>query len=191
MGERRSHSGFARAATSRPSSPLRYEYAERLQATAARYGVSATYTNLETMLAEQPLDAAVVATSNASHYEVAKACLEHNLHVLVEKPLTLRAQEAFALLELAEAKKRQLIVGYSFNFLLFAKRVREVFNSGELGRVQYVQVVYSSDMTPFFQGTFASEFAVHGPAQYVDPAQLGGWARSGAGHARPGSCSFF
>ena len=146
---------------------------ERLQATAAKYGVTATYTDLETMLTEQSLDAAVVATSNASHYTVAKACLEHNLHVLVEKPLTLRAREAFALLELAAAKACQLIVGYSFNFLPFAKRVQEVFSSGELGRVQYVQAVYSSDMTPFFRGTF-SEFAVHGPAQYVDPAQLGG-----------------
>ncbi|CAN5815292.1 N/A [soil metagenome] len=148
--------------------------AERLQATATKYNVSATYTDLGTMLAAQPLDAAVVATSNASHYTVAKTCLEHGLHVLVEKPLTLRAREAGALLELAEAKKRQLIVGYSFNFLPFAKRVKEVFVSGELGRIQYVQAVYSSDMVPFFQGTFNRELAVHGPAQYVDPAQLGG-----------------
>ena len=147
---------------------------ERLQATAAKYGVSATYTDLGTMLSEQPLDAAVVASSNASHYKVAKACLEHNLHVLVEKPLTLRAWEAEALLELAEAEKRQLIVGYSFNFLPFAKRVKEVFVSGDLGRIQYVQAVYNSDMVPFFQGTFSLDFAVHGPAQYVDPAQLGG-----------------
>ncbi len=148
--------------------------AERLQATAAKYDVSAAYTDFETMLAEQALDAAVVASSNASHYEVAKVCLEHGLHVLVEKPLTLRAQEAKELLELATAKERQLIVGYSFNFLPFAKRVKEVFGSGDLGRIQYVQAVYSSDMTPFFQGTFSRDFAVHGPAQYVDPAQLGG-----------------
>ncbi|CAN5827735.1 Gfo/Idh/MocA family oxidoreductase [soil metagenome] len=148
--------------------------AERLRATAAKYGVSATYTHLETMLAEQTLDAAVVASSNASHFTVAKACLEHGLHVLVEKPLTLRAQEAKSLLELAEAKKRQLVVGYSFNFLPFAKCVKEVFKSGKLGRIQYVQAVYSSDMTPFFQGTFDREFSVHGPTQYVDPVQLGG-----------------
>ncbi len=147
---------------------------ERLQATAAKYGVSATYTDVNMMLAEQSLDAAVVASSNASHYAVAKACLEHGLHVLVEKPLTLRAQEAKELLELAEAKRRQLVVGYSFNFLPFAKRVKEVFRSGELGHVQYVQAVYSSDMMPFFQGTFGRDFTVHGPAQYVDPVQLGG-----------------
>ena len=147
---------------------------ERLQAAAAKYGVSVTYTDLKTMLAAQPLDAAVVASANASHYEVTKACLEHTLHTLVEKPLTLRAQEAKELLKLAEAKRRQLIVGYSFNFLPFTKQVKEVFSSGELGRVQYVQAVYSSDMMPFFQGTFGRDFTVHGPAQYVDPAQLGG-----------------
>lgn len=152
--------------------------AERLRATAARYGVSIPYTDLRTMLAEQSLDAAVVASSNASHYEVSGTCLEHGLHVLVEKPLTLRAQEAKELLELAATKERQLIVGYSFNFLPFAKSVKEVFGSGELGTIQYVQAVYSSDMVPFFQGTFSREFAVHGPAQYIDPVQLGG------GHAQ-------
>lgn len=152
--------------------------AERLRATAARYGVSATYTDLRTMLAEQALDAAVVASSNASHYKVTRACLEYGLHVLVEKPLTLHAQEAKELLELAATKERQLIVGYPFNFLPFAKSVKEVFGSGELGSIQYVQAVYSSDMVPFFQGTFSREFAVHGPAQYIDPAQLGG------GHAQ-------
>lgn len=149
-------------------------HAERLQATAAWYGVSAAYADLGTMLAEQSLDAAVVASSNASHFTVAKACLEHGLHVLVEKPLTLRAWEAKKLLELATVKERQLIVGYSYNFLPFAKRVQKVFSSGDLGPIQYAQAVYSSDMVPFFQGTFSRTFAVHGPAQYVDPAQLGG-----------------
>lgn len=147
---------------------------ERLRATATKYDVSAAYVDLKTMLAEQSLDAAVVASSNASHYTVAKTCLEHGLHVLVEKPLTLLSQEAKALLEVAAARERQLILGYSSNFLPFAKRVKEVFSSGELGRVQHVQAVYSSDMVPFFQGTFRREFAVHGPAQYVDRAQLGG-----------------
>ena len=40
------------------------------------------------------LDAVVVATPPATHYRIAKECLEHNLHVLIEKPMTLNSEDA-------------------------------------------------------------------------------------------------
>jgi predicted dehydrogenase len=50
------------------------------------------------------LDAVVVATPPATHHAVAKGCLEHGLHVLVEKPLTLNSQHAQDLINLATSK---------------------------------------------------------------------------------------
>ena len=40
------------------------------------------------------LDAVVIATPPVTHYQIAKDCLEHNLHVLVEKPITLNSEDA-------------------------------------------------------------------------------------------------
>jgi predicted dehydrogenase len=50
------------------------------------------------------VDACVIATPPASHYEIAKACLEAGKHCLVEKPLTMDPYEAEELLQLAESK---------------------------------------------------------------------------------------
>lgn len=151
---------------------------ERLEAAASEYGVDHSYTDVEAMLEAQPLDGAVVASSNASHYAVARACLERGLHVMLEKPMTLRARDAGELVELAAARGRELIVGYPYNYTPYARRAREVLAAGELGRVQFVNLFFNSHMTPIFSGTFDADFAVHGPDQYVRPE------RSGGGHGQ-------
>ena len=54
------------------------------------------------MLEAEELDGAVVATTPLTHYEVAKACLEHGLHIMIEKPLVQKSAEARELLRVAE-----------------------------------------------------------------------------------------
>jgi predicted dehydrogenase len=57
-------------------------------------------------------DAAVVAVPTERHREVAGACLEAGLHVLVEKPLAVDMREADELVSLARRKKLVLHVGH-------------------------------------------------------------------------------
>jgi predicted dehydrogenase len=121
-----------------------------------------------------PLDGVVIASSNATHYAAAKAALLANLHVMLEKPMTLLAAEAKELVELSQQQGKQLIVGYPFNFAPYAIRPRQVITSGELGAVQYVDMIYNSYMTGLFTGSPVSNAAVHSPDQYTKPQLLGG-----------------
>ena len=78
------------------------------------------------------IDAACVAVPTGKHYEVARACLEAGVHVLVEKPLSRTLAEADALLELARAKSLVLQVGHLQRFnpafqALAAARGRPLF----------------------------------------------------------------
>ena len=57
------------------------------------------------------LDAVVVATPPATHFAIAKDSLEHNLHVLVEKPMTLNSQQGEELIALAKSKGLILMAG--------------------------------------------------------------------------------
>jgi predicted dehydrogenase len=57
-------------------------------------------------------DAAVVAVPTERHREVAGACLEAGLHVLVEKPIAVDLRQSDALISLARSKKRVLQVGH-------------------------------------------------------------------------------
>jgi predicted dehydrogenase len=57
-------------------------------------------------------DAAVVAVPTERHHEVAGACLEAGLHVLVEKPIAVDLRQSDALISLARSRKRILHVGH-------------------------------------------------------------------------------
>jgi predicted dehydrogenase len=89
-------------------------------------------------LFELGLDAVVVATPPATHYPIAKDCLEHNLNVLIEKPLTLKSEHAETLIKLAEEKSLTLMVGHTFEYNSAVHALKRYIDSGELGQVYYL-----------------------------------------------------
>jgi predicted dehydrogenase len=109
---------------------------ERLDAIHALYPnicVSQDYHDLFTM----NLDAAIIATPPATHYSIAKECLEHGLSVLVEKPLTLISAHAEELIALADSRHLVLMVGHIFTFNSAVQALKELVASGELGEIYY------------------------------------------------------
>lgn len=84
------------------------------------------------------VDAAVVATPAPSHYRIARAALEENLHVLVEKPITLRSAEAEELVGLAAKRGRVLMVDHLLEYHPAVLRLREWIDDGVLGRVLHI-----------------------------------------------------
>jgi predicted dehydrogenase len=84
------------------------------------------------------LDAVVVSTPPATHYGIAKDCLEHGLNVLVEKPLTLNSGQAEQLVELADANELVLMVGHTFEYNSAVHALKGYIDSGELGDIYYI-----------------------------------------------------
>src|SRR5690348_15691205 len=68
--------------------------AGKLQAAAAAYHLEHTYADFQQMLVRERPDGVVIATPHATHYRIAKACLEAGAHVMLEKPMTLYAADA-------------------------------------------------------------------------------------------------
>jgi predicted dehydrogenase len=89
-------------------------------------------------LFELNLDAVVIATPPATHYPIAKDCLEHNLNVLVEKPLTLKSEHAETLIKLADEKGLTLMVGHTFEYNSAVHALKRYIDSGELGQIYYL-----------------------------------------------------
>lgn len=84
------------------------------------------------------VEAVVIATPPSTHFEVAKECLEHGLHVMVEKPMTLNSPQAETLIELADKKDLILMVGHTFEYNSAVQALKELIDSGELGQIYYV-----------------------------------------------------
>lgn len=84
------------------------------------------------------LDAVVVSTPPATHYPIARDCLEQGLNVLVEKPLTLKSEQAEELIELADRNGLVLMVGHTFEYNSAVHALKNYIESGELGDIYYL-----------------------------------------------------
>jgi predicted dehydrogenase len=87
------------------------------------------------------LDAVVVATPPTTHFPIARDCLQHGLHVMVEKPLALSSRDAQELIDIAERKGLTLMVGHTFEYNAAVRELRRIIHSGELGKIHYVDAV--------------------------------------------------
>jgi len=87
------------------------------------------------LLADDTLDAIIVATPVPTHYALAKQALEAGKHVFVEKPPAMRAAEMDELVELAAARDRVLMPGHLLLYHPGVLKLKELIDSGELGDV--------------------------------------------------------
>ena len=88
------------------------------------------------------LDAVVIATPPATHHAIARDCLEHGLHVLVEKPITLNSDDAIDLIRVAEANERVLMVGHTFEYNPAVRALKQMIRNGELGDIYYLSLIH-------------------------------------------------
>lgn len=87
---------------------------------------------------EAGIDAVVIATPIHTHYEIGMAALEAGKHILVEKPLTARVEEAEALVRAGEQRRRVVMVGHTFLYNPAVMELRRLVDTGDLGNLYYV-----------------------------------------------------
>jgi predicted dehydrogenase len=93
------------------------------------------------LIASPDVDAVVIATPVATHFELALAALEAGKHVLVEKPLTASSVEALRLIDEAQMRRLVLMVDHTFVYTPAVRRIRELVSAGELGDLYYYDSV--------------------------------------------------
>jgi predicted dehydrogenase len=83
------------------------------------------------------IDAVAVITPVWTHFELAKAALENGKHVFVEKPFTASSAEASQLIDLAAARRLQIMVDHTFLFTGAVRKIRQLIDQGVLGKLFY------------------------------------------------------
>ena len=102
---------------------------------AARYPNARVTASFEEMLADDELQAVVIATPVPTHHPLAKQALEAGKHVFVEKPPAMRAAEMEELVGLAEERGLVLMPGHLLLYHPGVQKLKELVDSGELGDV--------------------------------------------------------
>lgn len=100
------------------------------------------------LLKRSDIDAVVISTPTSTHHAIAKRALESGKHVLCEKPLAARSDEAWELVRLAERMKRVLMVGHVFLFNPGIVYAKDALRNGVVGRVYYMNAV-RTNLGPF------------------------------------------
>ena len=107
----------------------------QLQTIGARYPKVRTTSSFDELLADETLDAVVIATPVPTHYALAKQALQAGKHVFVEKPPAMRAVEMDKLVSLAVEQDRVLMPGHLLLYHPGVLKVKDLIDRGELGDV--------------------------------------------------------
>jgi predicted dehydrogenase len=114
---------------------------------AERFGINACFSDLPKMLEIARPDVVHITTPPQSHYSLARECLQEGIHVYLEKPFTVTAEEAESLIELAERKKIKVTAGHNLQFTLEMLEMRRLVNEGFLGgKPVHLESYFSYDL---------------------------------------------
>jgi len=116
-----------------------------LEHLAHHFQPAAIFTDWQEMLKERQLDAVVIATPPAQHYEQSLAALEAGLHVLVEKPMTLSSSQARELCAAAKQRGLRLAVALNPPYWAHCHRMRSLVRQGRLGEIEAVQMFWTGN----------------------------------------------
>lgn len=94
--------------------------------------------DINEILNDSEINSVIIATPAETHFEIGKSCLESGKHVLMEKPITLFSNEAQELIDIAESRNLTLMVGHVLLYHPAVLKIKEMLETGELGKLQYI-----------------------------------------------------
>lgn len=109
----------------------------KLSAVLEQYPAIKGYNNIEEAVMAG-YDGYMVATPAETHLPLAMAVISKGLNVLVEKPMTLTANEAQMLIDAAKKSGSRLMVGHVLLFHPAIRKIKELIDSGRIGKLYYL-----------------------------------------------------
>eukprot|EP00913_Durusdinium_trenchii_P027007 g25342.t1 len=116
---------------------------EAARAVADRFGVAHAFGSYDEMLASDVIDAVYIPLPTSQHVEWSVRAAEAGKHVLVEKPLALKATEIERLIEVRDRSKVVVSEAFMVTYAPVWLKVRELLQQGAIGELKHVQGAFS------------------------------------------------
>jgi Predicted dehydrogenases and related proteins len=114
---------------------------------AERFGVDGCFGDARELLETAKPDVVHITTPPQSHFALGRQCLEFGSHVYVEKPFTVTAKEAAALIQLAEERHLKVTAGHNLQFTPEMLKMRRLIGEGFLGgKPVHLESYFSYDL---------------------------------------------
>tara|TARA_R100000388_G_C7243946_1_gene163524 strand:- start:770 stop:1780 length:1011 start_codon:yes stop_codon:yes gene_type:complete len=111
-----------------------------LDAAKSKYNVSG-YLDYKTMIAKEDIDLVAIATPNSSHVEQAKFCINSGKDVLIEKPISLNAEDVLEIENLAKKNQKNAYCVLQVRLNPSVKLFKDAIDKGLLGNIRGISLV--------------------------------------------------
>jgi predicted dehydrogenase len=160
---------------------------EHLSTISERWGFAVASEDYRDVLAED-LDICIVSSPTALHHEHAKAALESGAHVLVEKPVTIRPDDAWELVQTARRNDRHLVCAFGWNYRPMLREAKRLMDGRGVGMIETMTIRMASFTRELLsnRGAYpkASPETVPEQRTWTDPnISGGGYAQAQLSHA--------
>lgn len=117
---------------------------EKRQAFEQELGVPAA-ASLQAILSNPAIQGAILTVPNEQHLPVATEVARARKHVYTEKPIASKLEEGLEIAALEEKYGITVTVGHSARLMAGIRKIREAIDSGELGRVAFIEANFSNE----------------------------------------------
>ena len=114
----------------------------------ARFPNAKGFTRSEDLIRSGAVDAVLIATPHFSHTPIGIDALQHGLHVLVEKPISVQKADCERLIAAHQDPKQVFAVVFNQRTDPYYRKVRELIRSGELGPIRRINWIITNWFRP-------------------------------------------
>ena len=147
---------------------------ERANATQQRHGVPSCYTDLDSFLADERIEAVVVLVPPHHHRETVEAAAAAGKHVYCEKPMAPTVEDADAMIAACGDNGVKLMIAFMKRFNRSFEVAKSVSDEGQLGQVFEIRARWDNARTSGPMG--------EGEAYRLSPASGGGFLQEDGSH---------
>ena len=124
------------------------------------------YTDYRQMIAENALDLVSIATESGSHAEIALYCIDHGIHVIIEKPMAMNMQDADEIIRRSKEKSVKVSACHQNRFNIAVQELRKALESGRFGRLSHgsIHVRWNRNRDYYDQAPWRGKWATDGGA---------------------------
>ena len=122
------------------------------------------YTNYNDFLRDENIDAVTIATISGYHADQAMDCLNHNKHVLIEKPMTLSLEDADKIIALGREKNKKVCVSHQNRFIPAVQKLKQAIDEGRFGKLIHgtARTLWARDDNYYKQASWRGTKALDG-----------------------------
>lgn len=124
------------------------------------------YTDYKQMIEENEIELVGIATESGIHAEIALYCIEHNINVIIEKPMAMSIEDADKIIRLAEEKGVKVSACHQNRFNVAVQEMRKALEAGRFGKLSHgsIHVRWNRNQGYYTQAPWRGTWAQDGGA---------------------------